>query len=200
MSDQNKAALLEFLDFVSSKGLMKQPTAQSLKSACSTVFSILDDDEEDILAVDLDDVFQRFENIKGLGFNPGTLRAYRQRVKQAVSDFQRYKSDPSHWKPLGGQRSTGGAKRTSKRDANSQRVLDTKVHSDTLAEQPVAVDNITHQFPLRRDTIARISGIPFDVTKSEMGRLNAFLSNLVVVPDDAEPTQLMLRSPNAETE
>ena len=91
MPGEGKNDLLEFLDHAGNRGLMTKVSAQSLKSACTAVFSILDVSEpESILAIDLDDLFHRYENIKGMEVSPNTLRAYRQRVKQAISDFERY--------------------------------------------------------------------------------------------------------------
>ena len=80
MANQDREALLKFLDFASNRGLMKKTTAQSLKSACSAVLGILDEnDAKDVFAVDLEGMFQRYENLKESEVSPSTFRAYRQR-------------------------------------------------------------------------------------------------------------------------
>ena len=200
MIEQNKAGLMDFLDFVSSKSLMKKSTAGSLKSACSAVFSILDEHEEqDIASLDLESVFQRFENAKGMEVNPDTLRAYRNRVKQAVSEFQRYKENPSQWKPSGTQRSSKSSTRNNKSEAqingNTNGVATSPIHRSGTVD---GVEGIVHRFPLRQDTIVCITGIPFNVTKAEMARMTAFLSNLVAESEDEGTTQLMLPAQSAE--
>ncbi len=192
MPGEGKNDLLEFLDHAGNRGLMTKVSAQSLKSACTAVFSILDVSEpESILAIDLDDLFHRYENIKGMEVSPNTLRAYRQRVKQAISDFERYKANPSQWTPAGGQRSNSGGRRSSKNPTSNQRKTDQQSKTDPPVRGVVSADEITHQFPLRRDVIVTISGIPFDVTRSEMARMTAYLSNLVAEADSPEPPQLM---------
>ena len=193
MPSQSKDELLKFLDHAGNHGLMTKNSAQSLKSACTAVFAILgEDDPEDILALDLDDLFRRYENIKGMDVSPRTLRAYRQRVKQAISNFERYKANPSQWKPAGGQRSSSTGKRAPRTQTNNQEY---EVDQQARIASPVltasSADEITHQFPLRRDAIVRISGIPFDVTRSEMARMNAYLSNLVADAGEVETLQLM---------
>ena len=192
MPGQGKTELLEFLDFAGNKGLMTKANAQSLRSACTAVFSIFDDAEtDDVFATDLDDLFHRYENIKGMEVSPNTMKAYRQRVKQAISDFGRYKENPTQWKPAGGPRSNNAGKRSSKTPTANPRGTDPQAPADSSVLGPVSADEITHQFPLRRDAVVRISGIPFDVTRSEMARMTAYLSNLVAEVDETEHPKLM---------
>lgn len=192
MPGQGKTELLEFLDFAGNKGLMTKASAQSLRSACLAVFSILDDAETDnLFTMDLDALFHRYENIKGMEVSPNTMRAYRQRVKQAISDFERYKDNPSQWKPAGGPRSNSSGKRSSRSPTANSRKMDPQARTDSSVLGASSADEITHQFPLRRDSIVRISGIPFDVTRSEMARMTAYLSNLVAEADEIEHPQLM---------
>ena len=192
MPGQTKGDLLDFLDFAGNRGLMTKVSAQSLKSACTAIFSILDEDEPaDVVAMDLDDLFRRYENIKGMEVSPNTLRAYRQRVRQAISDFERYKANPSQWKSSGVQRSNGAKKRSPRNSTTNHREVDQQARIDSSDPGTLSVDEITHQFPLRRDVIVRISGVPFDVTRSEMARMTAYLSNLVAESDEVEYPQLM---------
>ena len=208
MADQDKGALFNFLDYAAQKNLMRKGTAQSLKSACSAVFSALDDEEQkDIFALDLEQVFRRFENARYMEVTPSTMRTYRQRVRQAVRDFRRFKDDPTNWKPSRAQhQARTKAKVSVSDDAHAQNDAHTSKESDRK-EQPVAdpvqsvpPEAIVHRFPVRRDATVQISGIPFDITKSEMGRMTAFLSNLVVPdPDDSEQTPLMLNVADKES-
>ena len=195
----SKDELLQFLEYTAEKGLLKKSTAQSLKVACNNVLSILDEGEEaNVLEIDLDDLFQRFANIKAMEVRPGTLRSYRQRVAQAVSDFQRYKEDPENWKPAAAQRSTRA--NTSKRSKDRAPRPETAPNesSQSIAGQPVAVDEIVHRFPLRPDAIVHIWGVPYDVNKSEATRLANFLHTLVADTDPAGHSPRMLAAPAHE--
>ena len=195
MAEHDKTALFRFLDYVAERSLLKKETARALKSACTTVFEVLDAEEEsDVFALDLDHVFQRFENAKSLEFKPKTMQTYRQRVRHAIAEFERYEDSPSTWRPSSSQRSSRGPRRS---ESNGT----TNVPApEAIAAAPVGKkpEEITHQFPLRQDAIVQITGIPFDVTRAEMGRMNAFLSNLVAVSEDREPTQLMLKAPGEQ--
>jgi hypothetical protein len=195
MAEHSKAGLLKFLDHTAEKGLTKKATAQSLKAACNTVLSILDDDEEvDILSLDLDGVFRRFENKRSMDFNPTTLGVYKRRVRYARDEFRRYLEDPSGWKPSGGQRRSRTTRQLAKNGEKPGQAIESQGQLVDRVALEEMVASIVHQFPLRRDAIVSISGIPFDVTKSEMGRMTAFLSNLVVGSEDTEPVQLMLNA------
>ena len=208
MADQDKAALFAFLNYASEKNLMKKDAAQALKSASRTVFSILDDrEQEDIFALDLDEVFRRFGNSpRSREVNPNTMRAYRQRVRQAVEDFKRFKDDPASWKPARPQRQTRATKATPAHDTRTPKEAERKEQSVADPVHPVSVEAIVHRveaivhrFPVRRDVIVQISGIPFDITKAEMARMTAYLSNLVVPDvDDSGQTPLMLNPADKE--
>ena len=46
--------------------------------------------------------------------------------------------------------------------------------------------------------VITVKGIPFDVTRSEMARLTAFLSNLVAEGEEEGRMPLMLNAPSSE--
>ncbi len=191
MPGTTKQDLLDFLDYVSDKGLMKQGTARALKTACSKVFGNLDENEErDVIALDLDEVCRRFENLNSTSVAPNTMQTYRKRVKQAVSDFERFNAEPSSWKPSGVQRAVSSGKRMGSTIPKNQSGASDGEPVNRVSGAVKSADEILYQFPLRQDVIVTISGIPFDVKKSEMGRMTAFLSNLVADVEEAHPPML----------
>jgi site-specific recombinase XerD len=100
MTDQSRAALLEFLNYLSTKGLMNQTTVASRKASVNKVLGILDESEAaDVSKLDIDDVMARFLNIAGAKYTPGSLNTYKVRVKSAIDDFLRYQKDPLNFKP-----------------------------------------------------------------------------------------------------
>ena len=202
MAEHSKDALFDFLDYASEKNLVKKEAAQALKSACRTVFSILGDQEqEDIFALDLDEVFRRFGNSpRARDVNPDTMRAYQHRVRQAVEDFKRFKDDPANWKPTRPQRQTRTTRATPAHETRTPKEAERKEQPVADAVQPTTAEAIVHRFPVRRDVIVQISGIPFDITRAEMGRMTAYLSNLIVPDaDDSGPTPPMLNAADQET-
>ena len=195
MPNNDRAALFSFLDHVAQRNLVRKGTAQSLKSACSAVFSVLDEEEQqDVLALDLDGVFYRFENARALEVTPRTMQSYRQRVRQAVADFGRYQDAPSTWRPTASRRRPQSPKSAERNSTGTQQENRAGEHSGPTTGQPLLPEKIVHQFPMRENIIVQISGIPFDVTKAEMVRMNAFLSNLVADTVQNTPTQPMLNA------
>ena len=196
MNDLSKDQLFTFLDYVAEKGLMKRATAGALRSACTAVLDVIEDGEaKDLSKLDIDSALRRYENLKGFNVSPGTLKTYGRRVKYAIGEFEKYSADRAGWKPSGGQRTTGATKTSSKKTSvrKSQRI---EKDDDPAAPREIMdASDIVHRFPLRHDVVITIQGIPFDVRKSEMGRLNGFLSNLVSVSEELEQQQLMLGSP-----
>ena len=177
MSSLNKVGLLSFLEWAADKGMMKKATAMSLKGACNNVLSVLEESEaDDLSTVDWDSVFQRWENLHASKVSPGTMRAYRQRVKYAFDEFGKYIQNRSGWRPSGGQRSTSPGAR-SKKSGIQGRVDDEGNYGEVFEIDDAS--KIVHHFPLRRNIVVAVTGIPFDVKKAEMARLTAYLSNLV---------------------
>lgn len=195
MTKKSADELYDFLGFVVQKNLLKKSAVTPLKSACSAVFAILDEEERaNVLELDLDRVFQRFENAKGMVVAPNTLRAYQGRVRKAVSHFEQYVANPSTWNPGRSTRRPSARQKTATDSTVIQKENDTTEQSAVVNPEPTSASEITHRFPLRRDTIVQISGIPFDVTKAEMGRMTAFLSNLVADTEQTVPAQRMLNA------
>ena len=198
MSENAKLQLIEFLSWAAEKGMMKKTTASAIKAACNAVLSVLDEGESaDVTNINLETVFHRYENLHGFDVAPATMKAYRQRVSYAVEEFRKYNENKSGWKPSGGQR-TNSSQPRSKKGSQNNRPNDGNDGNDGIDHNPNSnideVSKITHRFPLRRDLVVSISGIPFDVKKAEMARLTAFLSNLVPGDEESPPLRPMLNA------
>ena len=197
MSDLSKDQLFQFLDYVAEKGLMKGATARALRSACTAVLDVIEDEEgKDLSKLDIDSTLRRYENLYAFKVSPGTLQTYGQRVKYAIGEFESYSADRAGWKPSGGQRTRSAAKSSGKNTNSRRSERPEKSDASRPSEEIIEASNITHQFPLRQNTVVTIKGIPFDVKRSEMARLTGFLSNLVSVSEEPEPKQLMPGHPS----
>ena len=193
MVDRSKTQLMDFLDWAADKGMMKKDTVRSIKSACNTVLDLLDEEQSaDVLTVDLATVFQRYENIRGFNLSQRTMQSYKQRVSYAIAEFAKYTEDRSSWKPSGGQRSTSASSRSKKSKEAGVSPSGHLQLDPNSSDQLEDAAQITHRFPLRRDTFVTISGIPFDVKKGEMVRLTSFLANLVASEEEELSSQPML--------
>ena len=199
MNSNSTEDVIRFLDFASQRGLMKKASVVSLKTACKNVFSVLDEIEAaDVFSWDLDVVIQRYQNINSMKVRPETMHTYGQRVKYAVTEFMKYNEDPANWKPSGGQRSAS-SNQASRNARTNQRPSARERTSDISRPEEVSdPSEIVHHFPIRRDKVVRITGIPFDVKRSEMSRLTNFLGNLVAEAEDELQMPLMLKAPDSE--
>ena len=168
--------LVDHWSWAAQKGLMKKNSAGSLRSACTQVLSVMDDWENvDINKLDVDDVINRFQNLRAQDFKPKTLHDYGNRFRRAVQSFQDYIRDPSSWSP------TKSNPRSSKSPKKSE-AKPPKTEDRTGDEKSVLVETtglVEYPFPLRQDTIA-ILQLPNDLTADEVERLNTFMKALVV--------------------
>ena len=200
MSDSSTQSVANFLDFAAQRGLMNKGSVSAMKTACNNIFSILDEAEaSDVSKLDLEEVIQRYQTINSLKVRPDTMQTYGQRFKYAVSEFLRYNENQAGWKPSGGQRSANSSQTSRKGRASKNE----NPQPAASATPPESVDldasQIMHQFPIRRDMVVTVKGIPYDVKRSEMARLNAFLSNLVAEPEVEGQMPLMLNEPPTES-
>ena len=66
--------------------------------ACSRVLGVLENWETlDLAALDMEDVFNRFVNLRGKDFTPESLLTYKSRFNQGVTTFLAYAKDPAGW-------------------------------------------------------------------------------------------------------
>lgn len=160
--------LLEFLDWMASKGFMAKNTAFGRKAACSAVLGILDPEErEDVTQVDIDQVMSRFTTLEGKKYAPKSLKVYRGRTQNSILDFNRYKADPENFKALA----------TASKNAEPSKPEKRKTLPDRSTPSPVPVNSTpmhspnVYPIPIRADLVVRIHGLPFDLTRAEAERI-----------------------------
>lgn len=183
MSDKSLSALLSFLDWMGSKGLMQRNTVAGRKAASSKVLGVLDPEEQDdVTQVNLDDAMTRFHNLEGKKYVPASLGVYRSRVSAALDDFSRYLADPASFKPGLVRRKQGNntaTKATKKLKPNTGEPHPAAPElSQSSSHSPVNVFPIA----IRPDVVVRIQGLPFDLTESEARKIASVVLALAGVP------------------
>lgn len=179
--DYSLDALNRFLDSVAKRGFMKPNTAQSRKLAANKILGLLDQAEQaDLRRVDIDQIFDRFQNLRANDYSPDSLQVYKSRLRSAITDFLAYVENPSAFKPSGAQRSGNGATRTvsetpkPKKAAADQAVANEPRHEHESQQVVVPV-------PLRDGLTVKISNLPSDLTEAEAARLAAIIKAYAVV-------------------
>src|SRR5215210_2744552 len=99
--DASGKALAEHWIWAAEKGLVNANTARALRSACWQMHGVLEhEDLLDVRALDLEDLFRRFQNKRGKDFTPESIDTYQRRFRAAHASFLDYLSDPSSWEPV----------------------------------------------------------------------------------------------------
>lgn len=176
--DYSLNALGQFHDYAANKGLLKKETALSRKRAALKVLSILESNENnDLRSVDLDEVFRRFETLKGSEFKPASLQVYHSRLKSAVSDFLTYVESPSTFKPSVAPRTSSKAVNSKKGPSNKPEEI-TSGNDQNNSQQQVKPpsfnntgENLTIPIPLRNGLTVLISNMPMDLSAKEAEKL-----------------------------
>jgi hypothetical protein len=172
-------ALLSFVEYAGSKGLMNKSTAAARKAAIKRVSAILEPHEaQDVSKLDVDSVMRRFSNLEGSAFTPESLATYRSRFRATLDDFLAWKQNPMAFRP---------ARTGSKRPARSASKEEGKRSPDqspspVLSVQPPQTHSLP--IPLRSDLTVYVHGVPFDLSKAEARRIANVIVALAVEPDD----------------
>lgn len=177
-ANRNSAAFLQFLDYLGQKGLIPTATAASRKATANKVLAILSQEEAaDVLALDLDEVMQRFQNLNAQNYTPESLQTYRSRMRTAFEDFRAYCQSPHTFKPAG----------QAKTKTKSGNETSPKAKTQQAPQPPAPPPAPTHPtgaalpIPLRANLTVQVIGLPYDLTKAEAQRLaNIILAHAVV--------------------
>lgn len=196
--------LVDFWNWTADKGLVHRDTAGGLRSACKTVLSTVEPEgweTLDLRQIDVEPFLTRFERLKQ-GVKPQSLRVYQARFRSGLASYLSYLESPSIWQFQGraaaGAENNGEVRRRA-RPAKAPRP--TKKASERVAAEippavpPPAPGMITHQVPLRPNLIIPVT-LPVNLTKSDVSRMNAFLS--AVAFDSQEDSSPQRPTPDPE--
>ena len=169
--------LVDHWSWAAQKGLMKKNSANSLRSACSKVLSVLDDwGSIDITAIDIEDTISRFKNLQARNYKPKSLDVYGKRFQKAIESYLDYIRDPGAWKPVSRPTQSTNTNVISK--SNNKENLP-KEEVQHVQQTTISRGLIDYPFPLREGVTVRLM-LPRDITVNEVKRLNAFMSTLAV--------------------
>lgn len=172
------AGLMAFLDFAISKGYLKVPTGQAMKTACKEVLSAIDSESWEaaqITELDMDDVLRRFETLRAMKFSTGSLGTYKSRFKKSVAMFNDFRGNPSGWRP-----DVKSRVRSASPSARPAISGPSAPQAPMSFHQPSSSTSvITYPFPLREGVLVSLQ-LPADLSKREARRLSAFLDSVAV--------------------
>ena len=188
MNDFSRKSLLAFLDYLGDKGMIKQATVSARKAAASAILGILDEEEaSDVRKLDVDDLMQRFSNLQGAKFTPGSLQTYKSRFNSALDDFLRYRSDPLNFKPaISARAARSKPKVANKESGRASGTASAEVGGGASGKETASNGHagIVCPIPLRPSVVIQIAGIPSDLSKSEANKICRLVSALAIDGDD----------------
>lgn len=167
---RSREALLEFLEYLSRKGLANKSTVSARKAAVSRILGILDESEAaDVTDLDLEAVMHRFANLEGDQYTPDSLTTYKSRTKSAIDDFVRYLENP-----MGFKSGRKPSKRlSSKSESNKREVVSGQAVSEARSfREPV---DFLIPIPIRENVVVYLRGVPYDLSVAEANKIAAVI-------------------------
>jgi len=181
--------LIAFLDFLADKGLVKRGTVVSRKAAVNTLLSVLDETEaNDLSKLDVDDLLQRFGNLKGQEFKPASLQVYKSRLNSVLIDYKRWKANPAGYKHVGQTKERGSKSERPINSMGDNKQPETQLPPEDARQKPQLekVEEITFPIPIRRGLIVRVTGIPSDLTPEEATKIGNVILALSGSQEEAD--------------
>lgn len=168
---RNRKRLRNHWSWAADKGLMNGKTAEALKSACRQVLSSVGKDWEgtDVRQLDPDEMFRRFQNLRGKDFKHDSLRAYKERFKWALESYLRYIENPAGWKAPREQRPQSAAQVAGRKRANGA-----AKKNDDLEGEPLPASTLKFEVPIPgKGSVPLI--FPEGMTEEDLDMVDAML-------------------------
>ena len=175
--DYSVDALVNWLDYAISKGLLNRATTTSRKSAVLEVLvnsGIFDDSEKkDVRKLNSDETFTRYIHLNSKKYTPVTLNNYKSRIKNAIEVFVRYTDNPLGFSVnTPKQKKANTPKPSSKPNTETQRALIVPPKDEATNE----VKTFDLPVPIRDgDHMVIISNIPKDIQEEDIKRISAVI-------------------------
>lgn len=171
-TDRSREALFEFLDYLANKGLMAKATVASRKASAGKVLGVLSEEEaQDVIAVDLNDVMTRFQNLEGKKYTPGSLNTYQSRTKSALDDFKSYLQNPMGFRPSAQSRDRKPRGENKSADKTQGREPQKTAVEHPASRQSMPPSASILPIPIRADVTVHVQGLPYDLTESEANKI-----------------------------
>ena len=173
---RSKQALNEFIAYLGDKGLMAPNTVNSRKAALKVLDVLEPSEAEDVTAINVNDVVLRFENRNRNVYDPGSLQAYKARLKATLNDFRAYLENPLGFRPKTRPKLATKPKSEAVRPDKIDRPTEAPRHTETVS--PPGMDILP--IPIRPNLTVRIYNLPYDLTPAEAGKIAAVVQAMAM--------------------
>lgn len=180
INDGTVDGLDEFCNWVISKGLMRAPSVEPIRSATKLIMAEVEPDspELDLRTIDREAILARFETLAGHKYAPDSLRSYRNRFHRALDLYGQFlENGPSGFKPPAGRTPRKRAARVS--DAPEPTTSDGSVASAPVGASAQTL--VDYPFPTKAGVLAHFY-LPQALERDDAERMAAFIRALVLEP------------------
>jgi hypothetical protein len=196
-SDGTGAGLLAFLDWAGTRGEMAPATAKNIAVAAGKVLAVEPDpDTVDVMRLDPEDIFGRFQTLNRLGYSTDSLSTYRSRFFKGIAMYRAWLDKRPDWKSATlrpptkavAVRSATNGKPTPK--ARTKRSAEAgprpPLEPTEQPSPPSSSAMVPYDLPLRPGLRVRLV-LPEMLTQADAKRITAFVTSLAF--DQAEVSE-----------
>jgi len=178
----SEKAFFEFIDFAGKKGLIKQSKANNWRASASQVLAILDPNEKnDLRGLNIDQLFERFANLKATAVTSGSLKVYKSRFRGAFANFISWAEDPTNYKPLGRSNTTKKANAAKKQKiVNVEQKSTTENNIESPINRTVKSDTFILPIPISGGRIITVTNLPYELSIDDAKRISAMIQALAI--------------------
>ncbi|HWY79306.1 MAG TPA: hypothetical protein VNW29_03020 [Candidatus Sulfotelmatobacter sp.] len=179
----NLQSLFSFIDVAEKNRKYPITTANNLRGALRKIEAELNDEEKaslDKLLENINQIFHTLYQKDPTSMTVSSIETYKSRIKKVIAEYKKYGMNTTNmnsWNPTIAIR-----KKIEKKD--SENVLDKKDQPiDEESDQSTTNNTTRFELPLRENVKAVIL-LPGDVTKSEVGKIEAYITFLKTIAKD----------------
>ena len=176
--------LLEFLDYIERKALVKKGTVVTWRKAVKRFLSMLEESDPaymDVRSLDVDHTAERIMN-QGAEFKPSSMKVYMSRVRTAISEFESYKENLMEYKPGIVQREPKRVQKLGSTDDNAA-TGSAEATDQKEAAASARSDRITVPIPVRDGVIVQVANLPFDLSAAEADKIGRVIKAMATTSE-----------------
>lgn len=185
MQDFSKQAMIQFIEYVGEKHLVKPSAARNWKTASSQFLALLDNNEAlDLRNLDIEHLGERYAHSKGNKVKPDSIRLYLARFRSAHENFLQYAEDKLNYRPATSTRNRTTIKKGKSNHAEPNKTPShegvVKQSTSTPTHTVVTSDGFDFPVPISDGRVVIISNLPRELKGSDADKISAVIKALAM--------------------
>ncbi|MFT5484707.1 MAG: hypothetical protein ACI9GW_003375 [Halieaceae bacterium] len=177
--DYSEEAFLAFIKHSVVTGILRPQVARARKQAAEQLITQLKPHERaDLRLLDVEDLAARFHKLQGSAVRPETLNLYSSRLRDGLTDFISWRSDPHTFIPQ--ESELKSARAVALRDDPGE----SRAREELALDPPKSPFDI-FSVPIREQHVVYLQNIPLDLTRKEAEKIASVVRALADPGDDS---------------